>query len=145
METPPVTIRLTRRSTLIAGAATLAPGVLRAQPATVKIGLVHPVTGAVAEGGQRCRQGGQAAVEDINAAGGIKAMGGAKLEALLGDAQGRPEIAASLVDQMIEQGAAAFTGCYTSPLVLAASQAAAKTGTPFAVDSGVADSITTRG
>ena len=141
-----MTIRLTRRTTLVAGSATLAlPGAVRAQPATVKVGLLHPVTGALAEAGQRCRQGGQAAIEDVNAGGGIKAMGGAKLEALLGDTQGRPEIAASLVDQMVEQGAAAFTGGYASPLVLAASQAASKTGTPFVVDTGLADSITTRG
>ena len=137
---------LTRRAGLAAATATLAlPTVLRAQPGAVKIGLIHPVTGAVADGGQRCRQGGQAAVDDVNAAGGIKAMGGAKLEAVLGDAQGRPEIAASLVDQMAEAGVAAFTGAYTSPLVLAASQAAAKAGLPFSVDSGIANTITTRG
>ena len=31
------------------------------------------------------------AIEDINKAGGIKSLGGAKLEALLGDAQSTPE------------------------------------------------------
>ena len=147
-------IRLTRRAlsaaTLsaasMAAAGTLAlPAALRAQPATIKIGLIHPVTGALSEGGQRCRLGGQTAIADINAAGGIKSMGGAKLEALLGDAQGRPEIAASLVDQMAEQGAAAFTGAYASGLGLAATQAAAKAGIPFAIDSGIADSLTARG
>ena len=87
-----------RRTVLVAGAATLAaPAILRAQPASVKIGLIHPVTGALAYGGQLCRTGGQVAIEDINAEGGIKSMGGAKLEALLGDAQSRPEIGASLV------------------------------------------------
>lgn len=142
-------IRLTRRASL-AAASTLAlplalPAALRAQPAAIKIGLVHPVTGALGEGGQRCRLGGQAAIADVNAAGGIKAMGGAKLEALLGDAQGRPEIAASLVDQMAEAGAAAFTGAYASGLGLAATQAAAKAGIPFSIDSGIADSLTSRG
>ena len=90
--------RLTRRTVIVSGAATLAmPAVLRAQTATVKIGLIHPVSGALAYGGQLCRLGGQIAIEDINAAGGIKSIGGAKLEALLGDAQGRPDIGASLV------------------------------------------------
>lgn len=138
-------VRLTRRASLVAGAVLAMPAVLRAQPAAVKIGLVHPVTGALGEGGQRCRIGGQAAIADINAAGGIKSMGGARIEALLGDAQGRPEIAASLVDQMAEQGAAAFTGAYSSGLGLAATQAAAKAGIPFAIDSGIADSLTARG
>lgn len=136
----------TRRMIVAAGAATLAmPAILRAQPATVKVGLIHPVTGALAYGGQLCRLGGQTAIEDINAAGGLKSMGGAKLEALLGDAQGRPDIGASLVDQMSEGGAAGFTGCFASPIALAATQAAAKYNLPFCIDSGLADSITARG
>jgi branched-chain amino acid transport system substrate-binding protein len=139
--------RLTRRLALGAGAATLAmPLVARAQPANVKVGLIHPVTGPLAAAaGLRCRVGGQMAVADVNSAGGIKSMGGAKLEAILGDAQGRPEIATSLVDQMHEAGAVGFTGCMVSNLGLAATQAAARYNTPFSIDSGLADSITTRG
>ncbi|MBN8873820.1 MAG: ABC transporter substrate-binding protein [Rhodospirillales bacterium] len=139
----------TRRSTLAAGAAAIAglamPTVLRAEPAAIKIGLIHPVTGPLAFSGNQCRIGGQMAITDVNAAGGIKTMGGAKLEALLGDSQLKPELAASLVDQFAEAGAAGFTGCYASSLGLAATQAAAKYGLPFSIDSGVADSLTTRG
>ena len=116
---------LSRRGAL-AGAATLAmPAIGGAQAAPIKVGLIHPVTGALAGAGGRCRAGGLMAIEDINAAGGIKSMGGAKLEAILGDAQGRPEIATQLVDQMAEAGAAGFTGCFASALGLAATQAAA--------------------
>ena len=137
---------LTRRSAIAAGAATLAmPHIAGAQAAPIKLGLIHPVTGALAGAGGRCRMGGQLAIADINAAGGIKSMGGAKIEALLGDAQGRPEIATQLVDQMAEAGAAGFTGCFASALGLAATQAAAKYNIPFAIDSGIADAITTRG
>ncbi len=137
---------LTRRSALAAGAATLAmPHIAGAQAAPIKLGLIHPVTGALAGAGGRCRMGGQLAIADINAAGGIKSMGGAKIEALLGDAQGRPEIATQLVDQMAEAGAAGFTGCFASALGLAATQAAAKYNIPFSIDSGIADAITTRG
>ncbi len=136
---------LTRR-TALAGTAVLAmPGVLRAQPAAIRIGMVHPVTGALADGGGRCRLGGQAAVADVNAEGGIKSIGGARLEAVLGDAQGRPEIAASLVDSMAESGVAAFIGAYSSGLGLAATQAAAKAGIPFSIDSGISDALTGRG
>ena len=67
------------------------------------------------------------AIEDVNADGRIKSMGGAKLEALLGDAQLKPEVAASLVDQFAEAGASGFTGCFSSSLGLAATQAAANT------------------
>ncbi len=145
-----MTMSISRRHVVAGGVATGAatlsmPGILRAQANTVKIGLIHPVTGALAYGGQLCRLGGKTAIDDINAAGGIAALGGTKLEALLGDAQGRPDIGASLVDQMAEQGAAGFVGCFASPIGLAASQAAAKYGLPFCVDSGIADAFTTRG
>ncbi len=141
-----MTETVSRRIVIAAGAAALAaPAILRAQPAAVRIGLIHPVTGPLAYGGQLCRTGGQAAIEDINREGGIASMGGAKLEALLGDAQSKPEIGASLVDQMNEQGVAGFTGCFASAIGLAATQAAAKYGIPFCIDSGIADSITGRG
>jgi branched-chain amino acid transport system substrate-binding protein len=137
---------LTRRTVLTSAAATLAmPAVLRAQAATVKIGLIHPVSGALAYGGQLCRLGGQIAIEDINNSGGVKGIGGAKLEALLGDAQSRPDIGVGLVEQMAEQGAAGFVGCFSSPIGLAATQAAAKYNLPFCIDSGIADAITARG
>ncbi len=137
---------LTRRGALGAGLAALAaPAVLRAETAPIKLGLIHPVTGALAFSGSQCRAGAQAAIADINAAGGIASMGGAKVEAMLGDAQGRPEIAASLVDQMAEGGAHAFVGCFASALGLAATQAAAKYNLPFSIDSGLVDSLTTRG
>jgi branched-chain amino acid transport system substrate-binding protein len=142
-----MTTRLpTRRGALAAGAAILAmPSILRAQPASVKIGLIHPVTGPLAFSGNQCRVGGQMAIADINDAGGNKSMGGARIEPLLGDSQLKPELAASLVDQFAEAGASGFTGCFSSSLGLAATQAAAKYDLPFAIDSGVADSLTARG
>ena len=77
-----------RRLILQAGAASAvlgAPGILLAQPKPVKVGLVHPVSGGLAYSGGQSRMGAQMAIDEINAAGGIKSMGGAKLEALLGD------------------------------------------------------------
>ena len=71
-----------------AAASALAfPLVGGAQPKPVKVGILHPVTGALAYSGQQCREGALMAIEDINKAGGIKSLGGAKIEALLGDAQ----------------------------------------------------------
>ncbi|MBC7393845.1 MAG: ABC transporter substrate-binding protein, partial [Variovorax sp.] len=52
------------------------PLVAGAQPKTVKVGVLHPVTGALAYSGQQCRLGAQLAIEDINKAGGIKSLGG---------------------------------------------------------------------
>lgn len=139
-------LAITRRLALATGAAALAtPSVVRAQAAALKIGMIHPVTGPLAFGGSQCRLGGQTAIDDINTAGGIKTMGGVRLEAMVGDAQGKPEIASSLVDQMAEAKVVGITGCYASNLALAATQTAAKYKIPFSIDSGIADSITTRG
>src|SRR5690606_7619534 len=90
-----------KRRQFLAGAGTAAlvtgfPAVLRAQePEPIKIGLVHPVTGFVSFSGTQSRAGAELAIADINAAGGIKSLGGAKLQAILGDSQGRPELGAS--------------------------------------------------
>jgi branched-chain amino acid transport system substrate-binding protein len=68
-----------------------APAVLRAQGAPVKVGVLHPVSGALSYSGQQGRLGATIAIEELNATGGIKALGGAKIEAVLGYAQSTPE------------------------------------------------------
>ena len=47
----------------------------------------------MAEVGQDARLGGQLAVEAINAAGGVKSLGGAKIDLLLADSQTKPDVA----------------------------------------------------
>jgi branched-chain amino acid transport system substrate-binding protein len=129
-----------------AAASALAfPLVAGAQPRSVKIGVLHPVTGALAYSGQQCREGAMMAIEDINKAGGIKSMGGAKIEALLGDAQSTPQAGTAEVEKMNEAGVAAIVGAYASAICLATTQAAAKYNLPHVVDVGVADQIVERG
>ncbi len=140
--------RLSRRLILQAGAASAAfgaPGLLLAQPKPVKIGLVHPVTGGLAYSGGQSRMGAQMAIDEINAAGGIRAMGGAKLEAALGDSQSRPEVGVSEVERLHQEGVSAYVGCFASAIALPATQAAAKYNTPFLIDVGVSDAIVSRG
>jgi branched-chain amino acid transport system substrate-binding protein len=128
----------------LAATAALPIGV-RAQAAPVKIGVLHPVTGFLAYSGNLCRVGAQLAIDEINAAGGIKALGGAKLQAVLGDAQSKPEVGSAEVEKMNEQGCAAIVGAYASAICLATTQAAAKHNIPHIVDVGVADQIVQRG
>ncbi|MBG9390136.1 ABC transporter substrate-binding protein [Caenimonas aquaedulcis] len=129
-----------------AAASALAfPLVGGAQPKAVKIGVLHPVTGALAYSGQQCREGAQMAIDDINKAGGIKSMGGAKIEALLGDAQSTPQAGTAEVEKMNEAGVSAVLGAYASAICLATTQAAAKYNLPHVVDVGVADQIVERG
>jgi branched-chain amino acid transport system substrate-binding protein len=122
-----------------------APAVLCAQGAPVKVGVLHPVSGALSYSGQQGRIGAQMAIEQINAAGGIKALGGAKIEAVLGDAQSTPEGGNAEVEKMNGAGVAAVVGGYASGICLAASQTAARYDLPYIVDVGVVDSIVSRG
>lgn len=140
--------RFSRRLILQAGAASTvlgAPGLLLAQPKPVKIGLVHPVSGALAYSGGQSRLGAMLAIDEINAAGGIKSMGGAKVEAALADSQSRPEVGVSEVERLHEEGVSAYVGCFSSAIALPATQAAAKYNTPFMIDVGVSDAIVSRG
>lgn len=139
---------LSRRTILMAGAASAvlgAPGLSIAQPRTTKIGLVHPVSGALSYSGAQSRMGARLAIDEINAAGGIKSMGGARLEALLGDSQSRPEVGVSEVERMQQEGVSAYVGCFSSAIALPATQAAAKYNTPFMIDVGVSDALVSRG
>lgn len=121
------------------------PSILRAQTAVVKVGVVEPLTGNLAYNGTQSAAGAKFAVDAINAAGGIKSMGGAKVELVVVDAQSRPEVAASAVDTLAEAGACAFIGASASALGLASSQAAAKYDLAQVFNIGTAEAIVERG
>ena len=131
--------------TAAAASAMSFPLIAGAQAKTVKVGVLHPVTGALAYSGQQCRMGALMAIEDINKAGGIKSLGGAKIEALLGDAQSSPQAGTAEIEKMNEAGVCAVVGAFASAICLATTQAAAKYNLPHVVDVGVADQIVERG
>src|SRR5215467_921098 len=139
--------QVTRRRLLqtTAVGASAAVTLIRAQGSPVKLGVLHPVSGALSYSGQQGRLGATIAIEEINAAGGIKALAGAKIEPVLGDAQSTPEGGNAEVEKMNSAGVAAVVGGYASSICLSASQTAARYDLPYLVDVGVADNIVTRG
>jgi branched-chain amino acid transport system substrate-binding protein len=126
-----------------ASGALAMPSLARAQGAGVKLGILQPATGALSYSGQQGRLGAQLAIDEINAAGGIKGLG--KIEMVFGDAQSTPEGGTAEVEKMNSAGVTAIVGGYGSSICLAASQAAARYDLPYVVDVGVADNIVTRG
>jgi branched-chain amino acid transport system substrate-binding protein len=141
---------ISRRAALQAGVGLAAgafamPGALRAQTASIKIGILQPLTGALAFDGQAGQLGADFAIKAINAAGGVKALGGANLEAVKGDALSTPEGGVSEVERMQAEGVCAIVGGFASPICLAASQAASRYDLPYIVDVGVNDQIVNRG
>ncbi|HUZ32448.1 MAG TPA: ABC transporter substrate-binding protein [Xanthobacteraceae bacterium] len=129
----------------VATGAIAMPSMLRAAGAPVKLGVLHPVTGALSYSGQQGRLGATMAINEINAAGGIKSLGGAMIDAMLGDAQSTPEGGTSEVEKMNSAGVSCIVGGYASSICLATTQAAARYDLPYVVDVGVADSIVGRG
>jgi branched-chain amino acid transport system substrate-binding protein len=138
--------RIARR-TFLKGALTTAavagaPVRLGAQPKTVKVGVVSPITGAMAEVGGDCRLGAQMAADAINAAGGIKSLGGAKLELLLADSETKADVARSEADRLIAAGAHMLTGGFHSAHVAAISSLAQQRRVPYLIDISGVDAIT---
>ena len=137
-----VTRRTFLRATATATAVLGFPLPLRAQAKTFKIGVVHPVTGPLAEPGQACRLGAQMAADAINAAGGIKALGGARLELIFGDTQTKPDVGRTEAERVVNQGAQMLLGSFDSGSTAAMVPVAQQKRVPFLVDIAAADPIT---
>ena len=141
---------LTRRQTMAGGVATLvaAPFVIRsgfAQHAAVNIGVIQPLSGANAQFGINCRNGIELVADEINAAGGIKALGGAKINLIVNDATSNPTTAPTVAQRLIAQNElTAVLGAFASSLTLAISEVTARADIPFLTQA-FADEITGRG
>ena len=142
MTMPHVSRRTFLRATAAATAVMGFPLPLRAQAKTFKVGVVHPVTGPLAEPGQACRLGAQMAADAINAAGGIKALGGMKLELVLGDTQTKPDVGRTEAERVINGGAQMLMGSFDSGSTAAMVPVAQQRHIPFLVDIAAADPIT---
>lgn len=112
---------------------------------TITIGSVHPLTGGLAGAGGLMNDAAKMAVSDINAAGGIKSMGGAKLVLAEGDSQGKADIGQSEAQRLISAGAVALVGTYQSDVAQNVSAAAERAKVPFVIDVAVDDKILSQG
>jgi branched-chain amino acid transport system substrate-binding protein len=118
---------------------------LRAQAPEIKIASIQPVTGVISDIGISMRRGNQLAVDDINARGGIKSMGGAKLKLLLADTEAKEEAARSEAERVIKEGAVCLVGPFLSGNAMTIATLCEQRGIPFMMDVAVADDITRRG
>ena len=82
------------------------PGVSLAQD-SIKVGIVLPLTGDQAKFGEIEKQSFDLALEEINAKGGVK---GKKLELVIEDDTGRPEVGRSVVEKLITKDKVVMIG-----------------------------------
>jgi branched-chain amino acid transport system substrate-binding protein len=110
---------------------------------TVKVGIVLPLTGAQAKFGEIEKKSFDLALEEINAAGGIN---GKKLELIMEDDTGRPDVGRSVVEKLITKDKVVMIGGgYSSSVTFATAGVCQQNKMPFLVNTGSADKITTSG
>lgn len=115
-------------------------------PKDVKVAVVVPLSGPWARNGELHVKGAQAAVDDINAAGGVKALGGAKLQLVTVDAGESVEKARAAAQRLMadEPDLVGATGAFLSSFTLAVTEITERAKLPFLTLS-YSDQITNRG
>ncbi len=129
-----------------AGATALATRRLRAQPKDVEIAMLVPLSGPWAREGQLEKMGAEMAIDDVNKAGGIKALGGAKLKLLEFDTQDTAEKAKDAAQRMLAQNPdlVGGFGCWLSTFTLPVTEITERANLPWLTLS-YSDLITSRG
>ena len=127
-----------RREFLVKMGGILAASAFDALPARgsaadpVNIGALYPTTGSMAQIGVGCVAAAKLAVEMVNDAGGIKSLGGAKLNLILSDVQSDTTVTRTETDRLItENKLSAIHGCFASALTLIASEVAERAKVPL--------------
>src|SRR5215510_9430581 len=149
MSTPAAIGRRTAIKLGLAGAAAtaLAPRRARAQnPKEVKIALVVPLSGPWARQGILEQMGAEMAIDDVNASGGIKALGGAKMKLVLYDTGDSAEKAKNAAQRLVAQepDVVGGIGSWLSSFTLAVTEVTERADLPWLTLS-YSDLITSRG
>ncbi|MDE2453937.1 MAG: ABC transporter substrate-binding protein [Burkholderiales bacterium] len=126
--------------------AALAPMPALAQSKEAKIAVVVPLSGPWARNGELHLKGAELAAEQINAAGGIKALGGAKVKLIVGDAGDSTEKAKNAMQRIVSQNPdlVGGTGAFVSSFTLAVTEISERAEVPWLTLS-YSDQITNRG
>ncbi len=141
---------LNRRQALLGAAAgaLASPFVLRsaaAQGKAINVGVIMPLSGANAQFGINSRNGVELVADEINAAGGIKALGGARINLIVADSTSTPTTAGNVAQRLLTQNdVVAIIGAFASSLTLAISEVTERRGVPLLTMS-FSDKITGRG
>src|SRR5271156_6082345 len=142
--------KLTRRTTLATGltaaAGMLVGGPARAQVKDVKVALIVPLSGPWARQGELEQKGAQMAIDEINAGGGIKSLGGAKLKLIIADAGDSAEKAKNAAQRLVAQepDLVGGVGAWLSSFTLAVTEVTERAELPWFTLS-YSDQITSRG
>ncbi|MEV0068370.1 MULTISPECIES: ABC transporter substrate-binding protein [unclassified Amycolatopsis] len=130
---------------LLAGCAGGGSGGSSGDAKVIKIGTLHPLSGANAGDGTQLENGVKLGIKAINDAGGIKALGGAKLELDGGDTKGTPDTGQSEAQRLVGDGVVALVGTYQSAVSANVAAVAERNKVPFVMDVSGDDAILSHG
>ncbi len=112
----------------------------------IKVGVVIPLSGKLAETGADLKRGLEFAVEQINSAGGVKSLGGAKIVLIYGDSAGKPETGAAEAERLItEEKVVAIVGSYQSSVTKTVSEVCERYHVPMLNPESASPTLTERG
>jgi branched-chain amino acid transport system substrate-binding protein len=131
------------RRRLLAGAAAAttlgaAPPLVRAQAAALKIAVLLPRSGYLAQAGQSCHRGAQVAPK-------VLADHGYRVDLVHIDIESSPEIARTQCEKAINEGARCIVGAFDSGCTLAMAQVCEQRQVPLCVNIAAAPPITEQG
>jgi branched-chain amino acid transport system substrate-binding protein len=136
---------ITRR-TFVAGvgaagvvAGTSPFGVVHAQGAALKVGVLLPRSGVQAGIGQDCHRGVEIAGEIL------KGLGLPPIDIMNGDTESNPDVARARAERLINEGAQLLVGAFDSGQSTAIAQVAEQKGIPFVINIAAAPPITEQG
>ncbi len=116
-----------------------APAVIRAQTRRIRVGVVLPRSGVLAQLGQSCQRG-----ADI-APGVLRQMAGVDMELMNADSESSVDTARSRAEKLISDGAQVLVGPFDSGAASAIAQVAEQRRIPFVINVAAAPPITEQG
>ena len=128
------------RKLLACGASVLCLSATQAQ-AEIEIGLATALTGQIAALGQQARRGAEAAIEDINAKGGVL---GEEIVLAAGDDACDPKQAVALANQFVSDGTGIIIGHLCSAAAIAAADVYAEEGMVMLTASATSPALTAK-
>jgi branched-chain amino acid transport system substrate-binding protein len=115
-----------------------APAIVRAQAATLKVGVLLPRSGLLAQAGQACQRGADIAPK-------LLAGMGMPIELMNADTESSVDVARARTEKLIQDGANVVVGAFDSGQTIAALQVCEQHGVPLVINVASAPPITEQG
>ena len=115
-----------------------APAIVRAESAKLKIGVLLPRSGLLAQAGQACQRGADIAPK-------LLADMGIQIEIMSADTESSVDVARARTEKLIQDGANVVVGAFDSGQTIAALQVCEQHGVPLVINVAAAPPITEQG